>query len=55
MDLDRAAIYISFDGRYYLYDNRESKEVFLNILNRIIHPLLPLANESEVEKFLDLK
>lgn len=56
MEHDFPIIYVVYEGRFYPYDNTLSEpRLLIQFLNRLLHPLLGLKKESEVEAFLDLR
>jgi len=54
------AVYVFFDGKYYIHDLDSTlgaipdPTTLLNLMNKLMHPLLTLKSEQEVERFLDL-
>lgn len=54
------SVYIFYDNKYYHHDldstegNIEDPTTLINLMNKIMHPLLQLNSEAEIERFLDL-
>jgi hypothetical protein len=54
------ALYIFYDGKFYIHDLDSTDGAIadpttvINLMNKLMYPLLQLNSEKEVEQFLDL-
>ena len=54
------AVYIFYDNKYYIHDldstegNIEDPTTIINFMNKLLHPLLQLNSETEIERFLNV-
>lgn len=54
------SVYVFFDGKFYIHDLDSTQgaiadpTTLLNFMNKLMHPLLELKSEQEVDSFLDL-
>lgn len=48
------AIYVYYEGVYYNFDSKDpTPETLLHFINRLLHPLVPLRTQEQIELFLD--
>jgi len=48
------SIAVFFEGRYYPYDNTyEDPKYLLQFINKLLHPVLILKTESDMDKFMN--